>query len=68
MLMTHGYARDQAAIVAAAAYSEPLITLIADVAVFSVWPPLQSVAGGALIIAAGFPLLLRQHEVSANPA
>jgi drug/metabolite transporter (DMT)-like permease len=66
VLMTRGYARDQASVVAGATYSEPLVTLLADVAVFATWPPLQSFVGGALIIAAGLPILLKQRE--ADPA
>jgi drug/metabolite transporter (DMT)-like permease len=61
ILMTRGYSRDQASVVAGATYSEPLVTLLADVAVFATWPPVQSFVGGALIIAAGLPILLKQN-------
>ncbi len=57
LLMTAAYARDRAPVVAAASYTSPLWGLLADLAVFGVWPSAWVLAGGALVITAGLTLV-----------
>ena len=59
LLLTSAYRHAQAAIVAAASYVSPIWGLAADLVIFSVFPPLSAILGGAVIVAAGLGLLRR---------
>lgn len=57
LLMTQAYYHDNAAVVAAATYTEPIWGLIVDIVVFATAPDWNVLIGGLLILGAGLALL-----------
>jgi len=55
--MTRAYQRERAAVVAATAYTAPLVATALDAALFGRLPGWNVAAGGGLVVAAGFVLL-----------
>ncbi|MFW5925270.1 MAG: DMT family transporter [Myxococcota bacterium] len=69
VLLTHAYALDRAAVVAAASYTGPAFAVLADLFVFGVLPGPAVVTGGLLVVGAGLVLVLsgrRQPELAAR--
>jgi drug/metabolite transporter (DMT)-like permease len=66
ILMTRAYAEERAAVVAAMSYTSPLWAVALDVLLFHTWPDAHALVGGALVIAAGVPLLLQRSPAAAR--
>jgi len=59
--MTRAYALDRAALVAGVSHVRPLWAVMADVAVFSVWPGTHTMLGGALVLCAALALVFHKE-------
>lgn len=66
-LMTWAYKVDRAAVVAGASYVVILWAVLGDLVLYGRWPPLNGIAGGVLVVAAG-ALLLRPPRATRSPA
>ncbi len=67
LFMTHAYARDRAAVVAAASYSAPIWGVAADLVVFAAVPGWHVIIGGVLIVGSGMVLVFAKEAPPAEP-
>lgn len=61
LLITRAFALDRAPVVAAASYSGPVWSLLGDLFVFGLVPPLTSLIGGALVLCPSLWLVVRRE-------